>query len=97
MQTSLCFSSSSALPASKKELQMLLVSQKSLPVVLQMGTHFSKEKYNMGRPFACLKLPDLSYKQNKPPHTKPHSKQYWSTPTVSRLSLLNSSTCLGVC
>lgn len=43
----------------KAEMQMLLIGQKRLPVLLEMATHFSKEKYNMGRSFACLKLPDL--------------------------------------
>lgn len=44
----------------KAKLQMLLVSQKRLPVVLEMATRFSKEKDYMGRSFACLKLPDLN-------------------------------------
>lgn len=58
------------LPESEKELQTYLVSQKRLSVVLQVGTCFSKEEYNMGRCFNCLKLPN---KQK-------YSKQYWGTP-----------------
>lgn len=47
------------------KLQMLLISQKRLPEVLEMAIQFSKEKYYMGRSFACLKLPDLKQKKTK--------------------------------
>lgn len=75
-KTSLSFSSSCPnLPESEKELQTYLVSQKRLSVVLQVGTCFSEEEYNMGRPFNCLKLPDL-----KLPNKQKYSEQYWGTP-----------------
>lgn len=41
------------------KLRMLLINQKRLPIVLEMATHFSKEKCNMHKFFACLKIPDL--------------------------------------
>lgn len=63
------------LPESEKELQTYLVSQKRLSVVLQVGICFSKEEYNMGRSFNCLKLPGL-----KLPNKQKYSKQYWGTP-----------------
>lgn len=56
------FSSTSTLPQSGKQLQAFLVSKERLPVVLQMGIRFSKKEYYMGRPFDCLKLPELKLK-----------------------------------
>jgi len=60
--------------------------QKRLPAVLQMGTHFCKEKYNIGRPFACPKLPDLSYKKN-PTLNNPTNKQTTPSQTTFKAVL----------
>lgn len=74
----------------KAKLQMLLVSQKRLPVVLEMATRFSKEKDYMGRSFACLKLLDLNLKNQQNPRLKPKYIQS----SIGALLRLDSLACL---